>query len=159
MALILAALCSLVSNGSGERKEGIWTDESMGNPINGGSCGFLLTVSVFTTGPSSTETGWSWAWRLKEPANKNREIMSNRPLIQRRIVLKNNADLSLNESCMDPESHPSGSRFYRDLPQPFLHPYRLSRPCKRINDDSAGYPAAGHSQGWHRWIPCPGEAS
>ena len=103
MALILAALCSLVSNGSGERKEGIWTVGNMVYPINGGSCGFLLTVSVFITGPSSTETGWSWAWRRKEPANNNRDTMSNRPLIQRRILLKNNADSSLKEGYMDPE--------------------------------------------------------
>ena len=103
MALILAALCSLVSNESGERKEGIWTVGNMGYPINGGSCGFLLTESVFITGPSSTETGWSWAWRLKEPANNNRDTMSNRPLIQRHILLKNNADFSLNEGYMDPE--------------------------------------------------------
>ena len=115
MALILAALCSLVSNGSGERKEGIWTVGNMGYPINEGSCGFLLTVSVFITGPSSTETGWSWAWRLKEPANSNRDTMSNRPLIQRRILLKNNADSSLNEGYMDPESHPSGSGFFPGL--------------------------------------------
>ena len=103
MALILAALCSLVSNGSGERKEGIWTVGTLGYPINGSICGFLLTVSVFITGPSSTETGWSWAWRLKEPANNNRDTMSNRPLIQRHLLLKKYADFSLNEGYMDME--------------------------------------------------------
>ena len=40
--------------------------------------------------------------------------MSNRPFIQRRILLKNNAD-SLNEGYMDSKSHPSGSRFFPGL--------------------------------------------
>ena len=56
-ALILAARCSLVSKGSGERKEGIRVAEKAGIPIPGRIRGFDLMESAFMTGPSGTVTG------------------------------------------------------------------------------------------------------
>ena len=56
-------------------------------------------------------------------------------------------------------AHPWTERPERQRQPPTGVPLSDKAEFERVNDDSAGCPTAGHSQGWSRWIPCPGEAS
>ena len=71
-----------------------------------------------------------------------------------------NSLIASNKHTIIPAFHQHlSSRPGHEESQAFCLAFSVVLEVLAVNDDSTGYPVSGHSPGWHRWIPCPGEAA